>query len=46
MPFPESLSKSEKKFRLAVTCPGWKLCDIAVTGDAVREAFFVHAGLA
>ena len=45
VPFPESLSKAEKKFHLAVTCPGWKLCDVAVTGDAVREAFFVQAGL-
>jgi hypothetical protein len=45
VPFPESLSKAEKKFQLAVTCPGWKLCDVAVTGDEVREAFFLHSRL-
>ena len=46
IPFSESLSKTQKTFRLSVTCPGWKLCDIAVTGDEVREMFFTHANLA
>ena len=45
VPFPESLSKSQSTFRLSITAPGWQLCDVAVTGDAIRDIFLKRAGL-
>jgi len=45
VPFPSGLISSLKSFRLSVQCPGWKVCDIALVGDEIREMFLERAEL-
>jgi hypothetical protein len=37
IPFPAGLISSTTKFVLQLQAPGWKIADIAVTGDEIRE---------
>jgi hypothetical protein len=37
IPFPPGLISSTKTFELTLTAPGWKVTDVALVGDRIRD---------
>lgn len=44
IPFPPGLIAATKKFILQFQAPGWKIADIAVTGDEIRDVHLEMLG--
>lgn len=43
VPLPEGMTSRNARFRLEVVAP-WRVCDVAVTGDRIREMFLERLG--
>src|SRR5262249_28391101 len=45
IPLPPGLILSKHALEISIEAPGWPLCDIAVTGDAIRDVHLEGLGL-
>jgi hypothetical protein len=45
IPLPSGLILSKHALEISIEAPGWPLCDIAVTGDAIRDVHLEGLGM-
>ena len=43
--YPKSVQCAKHALEISIEAPGWPLCDIAVTGDAIRDVHLEGLGM-